>query len=55
MDEYRKGYFILWQAITAALAELQEYNIGNAATLLRQGQNAAEEAYISSGANDDDS
>lgn len=46
MDEYKQGYFILWNAITKALEALQSLNIGTASALLLQSQIDAEEAYI---------
>ena len=46
MSEYQKSYFILWNAIDKALAEMKEQNYGFAKELLLKAQVQAEEAYI---------
>ena len=46
MSEYQKSYFILWNAIDKALAEMKEQNLGLAKELLLKAQVQAEEAYI---------
>ena len=46
MDEYKEPYLILWGAIDEAIKAIAEQNYGQAAELLRQGQQDAEEAYI---------
>lgn len=49
MDEYREPYIILFRAITLALEELNEGNIGLAKMRLKAAQQDAEERFISLG------
>ncbi len=49
MDEYKQPYLILWGAMDEAVKAISAQNYGQAAVLLRQGQQDAEEAYISQG------
>lgn len=44
--EFQKMYFVLFNAITDALAEIDAMNFGTARELLRQAQNKSEEIYI---------
>ena len=46
MSEYQKSYFILWNAIDKALAEMKEQNLDLAKELLLKAQVEAEESYI---------
>ena len=46
MVNYQKLYTGLFNAITDALEELEELNIGRAKELLRQAQIDAEEMYL---------
>lgn len=52
---YKKMYEILFHAITEALRELSEQNIGIAKTFLMQAQWNSEEVYLRSGEEDADS
>lgn len=49
MDPYEKMYHITFNAISDALNELKELNIGRACNLLEKAQSQAEEIYISQG------
>ena len=49
MDEYKQPYLILWGAMDKAVEAIAAQNYGQAAELLRQGQQDAEEAYITQG------
>ena len=49
MVNYQKLYTGLFNAITDALEELDELNIGRAKELLRQAQINAEERYLEDG------
>jgi len=49
MDEYRTPYLTLFRAVTAALEQMKKLNFGIAQELLIQGQQNAEESYISEG------
>ena len=44
MNEYKKPYYILFNACTDALAALEEQDFGRAGRLLRRAQADAEEA-----------
>lgn len=44
--EFQKMYFVLFNAITDALAEIDAMNFGTARELLRQAQIKSEEIYI---------
>ena len=44
-----KRYYLLFNRITDALAELEELNIGEAKNILIQAQQDAEEAYLKEG------
>ena len=46
MPEYEKMYLKLFNAVTDALAALEEKNFGTAAELLRRGQETCEELYM---------
>ena len=46
MPDYEKMYLHLFNAITDALAELEEANIGQAVMTLQQAQADTEEMYI---------
>lgn len=46
MPEYEKMYLKLFNAVTDALATLEKENFGIAAELLRKGQEACEELYL---------
>ena len=43
---YRQMYFMLFNAITDAVEQLEQCNYGQAAVLLKQAQAAAEEVYL---------
>ena len=43
---YRQMYFMLFNAITDAVEQLEQCNYGQAADLLKQAQAAAEEVYL---------
>ena len=45
-SEYKQPYLLLFRGVTEALEQLQQQNYGLAAALLKQAQQAAEEAYI---------
>lgn len=47
MEPYEKLYHITFNAITDALEQLDEMNIGRARRTLREAQSQAEELYIS--------
>ena len=47
MSEYKEAYILLFRAVTAALEEIQERNYGRVKNLLIEGQQNAEEAFIS--------
>ena len=44
-----KRYYLLFNRITDAIAELEELNIGKAKKILIQAQQDAEEAYLEEG------
>lgn len=44
---YRQMYFMLFNAITDAVDQLEQCNYGQAASILKQAQAAAEEIYVS--------
>jgi len=44
--EFQRMYFVLFNAITDALAEIDAMNFGTARELLRQAQIKSEEIYI---------
>ncbi len=46
MDEYKKSYLTLFNAITDALGELEKGNLGLAADRLKAAQQAAEDQFI---------
>ena len=46
MPDYKKMYVALFNAITDALAQLEEQNYGISAEILRRAQRNAEEQYI---------
>lgn len=46
MADYEKIYFLLFNKITDALAELGECNYGEAADILKAAQTEAEKIYI---------
>ena len=46
MEIYKKMYFHLFNAVTDALAALEQQNFGAAAELLVQAQQACEEIYL---------
>lgn len=46
MESLPKGYSILFNAITDALAALTQQNYGAAQTILVQAQQSAEDSYI---------
>ena len=48
MPEYQKMYVQLFAAVTDALEAMSQQNYGQAADLLRKGQQTAEEIYVSS-------
>lgn len=47
MDPYQKMYYVLFNAISNALEELDEVNVGLAKKRLREAQQHTEEMYIS--------
>lgn len=47
MHNYQKEYFILFNAITDALRQLEEQNLGAAKKLLMTAQQQAEEHFLS--------
>lgn len=47
MVDYQKMYTILFNAITDAVEQLEQFQPGNTRTLLIRAQRAAEEIYIS--------
>lgn len=49
MDEYKKPYLTLWNAITDATKAIEQQNFGFAKELLKKAQQDAEEAYVSKG------
>jgi hypothetical protein len=49
MDEYKASYLTLWQAVTSAIEALEQGNPDTAHALLIQGQQDAEEAFLSQG------
>ena len=52
MNEYKKPYYILFNACTDALAALEEQDFGRAGWLLRRAQADAEEAFLAAGEED---
>ena len=46
MPDYQKMYLLLFNAITDALEEMENQNLGEAAELLRKAQSDAEDVYI---------
>ena len=46
MPDYQKMYLLLFNAITDALEEMENQNLGEAAELLRNAQSDAEDMYI---------
>jgi len=46
MDDYKKPYLTLFNAVTDALDELERQNLGRTREILVRAQQAAEEAYI---------
>ena len=46
MENYEKMYFMLFNKITDALAELEKCNYGNVAELLQTAQRGAEEVFL---------
>ena len=46
MEIYKKMYYRLFNAITDALAALEQQNFGTAAEILRQAQIDSEELYL---------
>lgn len=46
MIDYEKMYFILFNAITDALNEMDNLNFGSASNVLKQAQRVSEEMYI---------
>ncbi len=52
MNEYKKHYYILFNACTDALAALEEQDFGRAGRLLRRAQADAEEAFLAAGEED---
>lgn len=49
MTEIPRYYLILFNAVTKALEALERKEVGRAEELLKEGQQEAEEAYISEG------
>ena len=49
MSPYQKPYHILLDAAERAIAQLEAVNVGAAKEILIQGEQDAEEAYISGG------
>ena len=49
MDEYKKPYLTLFNAVTDALGAMEAENFGEAKALLIRGQAQAEEAFIRAG------
>ena len=49
MPDYEKLYSALFNAITDALAQLEEQNYGISAEILRRAQREAEERYSTAG------
>lgn len=47
MEEYKKPYITLFRAVSFALQELEQQNYGRVREMLIQGQQEAEEAFIS--------
>lgn len=46
MDNYEKMYFVLFNAITDALNEIENHNFGNATIILKEAQMNCEDVYI---------
>lgn len=46
MIDYEKMYFVLFNAITDALNEIDNLNFGSATIILREAQMNCEEVYI---------
>ena len=46
MENYQKMYFLLFNAITDALAQIEDQNYGDAKDILIAAQQKAEELYI---------
>jgi len=49
MDEYKKPYLTLWNAVTDATKAIEQQNFGLAKELLKKAQQDAEEAYVGNG------
>ena len=49
IPDYERMYSALFNAITDALAQLEEQNYGISAEILRRAQREAEERYITAG------
>ena len=47
MPEYEMMYFHLFNRVTDALREMEKQNYGNAAEILKEAQQEAEEVYVS--------
>ena len=47
MDEYKKPYLVLFNALTDIAAEIEKQNYGLAKQLIAEAQQQAEEMYIS--------
>lgn len=52
MTDYQKLYTILFNAVTDAIAQLEQFQPGNARTILVRAQQKTEELYISSAEDD---
>lgn len=52
MEDYKKMYFGLFNAVSDAIVEIEERNYGAAKKLLVQAQRTAEEQYLSGGDNE---
>ena len=46
MEDYRKMYLLLFNAVTSALEQLEKQNLGEAKDLLITAQQKAEKIYI---------
>ena len=53
MNEYQKPYYIVFNAITDAVRELEKSNFGKAREILTQAQCDAEEAFVTFGENNE--
>ncbi len=49
MNEYQKPYYIVFNAVTDAVRELEKLNFGKAREILIKAQYDAEEAFVSFG------